>query len=79
MLNSEFIEFIQNKIKVERIEFSDFDFILYKATDSEEYYIAIVLNHSFAYYDKLVKVDAADIQEYLNGKILTKHLVDKYR
>ncbi len=79
MPKKEVLEFEGKQIDVSRLEEESFDYILYKDVHSNDYYLAILLNHSFAYYDKLVKVGADDIQEYLDGKISSKRLVDKYR
>ncbi len=73
------IEFEGKKIDVLRIDEEGFNFILYKDSRIEEYYLYILLNHSAAYYTKLAKVNADEIQEYLDGKISSKLLVDKYR
>jgi hypothetical protein len=73
------INFEGKEIEVEKILEDHFNFILFKAMDSENYYLDILLNHSFNYYDKLVKVKQDDIQDYLENKITVNSMVDKYR
>lgn len=75
----EVIEYEGNKIEVIIIESVHYDYILYKDKNSNDYYLSILKNHSFMYYEKVAKVDSNDIYEFYNGEIKIEHLVDKYR
>ncbi len=79
MSKFEVIEFEGKQIEVVKIESVYYDYILYKDKNSTDYYLSILKNHSFMYYEKLVKVDAIDIHDFFNGEIQIKNLVDKYR
>lgn len=74
-----YIEYEGRSIEVIEIEQSEWDFILYKSTSSDDYYLVILLNHSFVYYDKVAKVKKEDIQSYFKNKLILKDLVNNYR
>jgi hypothetical protein len=75
----EVIEFEGKTLEVIIIETEDYDYILYKDKNSNDYYLSILKNHSFMYYEKVAKVDSNDIFDFYNGKIQLKYIVDKYR
>jgi hypothetical protein len=75
----EVIEFEGKTLEVIIIETEDYDYILYKDKNSNDYYLSILKNHSFMYYEKVAKVDSNDLFDFYNGKIQLKYIVDKYR
>ena len=76
-----YLMYNSDKIEVEEILRENFSFILFKAIHSNEYYLDVVKNHSFAYWTETCNLPAAEAEAFIkkSGYWEAQSLVGKYK
>lgn len=70
-----YVIYNSDKIEVTEIYRENFGFILFKAVNSNEYYLDVMKNHSFAYWSELARITPSDAEELLKNSSYQNSLI----
>jgi hypothetical protein len=78
---TKYIIYNSKRIEVKELCRENFGFILFRAVDGNDYYLDVVLNQSFAYWNETCMVPAADAETFLNnpGYANARELLARYK